>query len=73
LSKDGHFSTVWLGNTQAGFAPRFGQRTETQGHHQSFFASFCVTPKLQKRKNYLKKQEKKERTSFCEQKEAKKL
>jgi hypothetical protein len=31
-----------------------------------------VTPKPQKRKNYLKKREK-ERTSFCEQKEAKKL
>jgi hypothetical protein len=40
---------------------------------QKFFGSFFVTSKPQKRKNYLKKQQKKERTSFCEQKEAKKL
>jgi hypothetical protein len=38
---------------------------------QKFFGSFFVTSKPQK--NSLKKQQKKERTSFCEQKEAKKL
>jgi hypothetical protein len=39
----------------------------------SFFASFCVTSKPQKKGKIILKSKKKERTSFCEQKEAKKL
>jgi hypothetical protein len=38
-----------------------------------FFASFLVTTQVDDRKKALQKKAEKERTSFCEQKEAKKL